>query len=111
MKFTKDTKAQQASYSIFTDKKTQVDAFGFVVYPNPVESKTIHVRFVNQVPGSYTLRLLSSTGQLLYNSYIEVRDLNYMASVKLAHSIAAGRYELSILSANGIESVQQVIIK
>ncbi|HRN78627.1 MAG TPA: T9SS type A sorting domain-containing protein [Ferruginibacter sp.] len=81
------------------------------VYPNPVENKTIHLRFTAVEPGTYMVRLLSSNGQEVYNNRLSVQTSNATHTLYPAKHIAAGKYILVITDAQHQKTVQHLIIR
>ena len=84
---------------------------GITVYPNPVVDKTMHIKFINQIPGNYSVQLIGRSGQLVYTGTIQLTGSDMIKSIQLNESIATGSYQLHIVSAEGIGSIQQVVIK
>ncbi len=82
-----------------------------IVYPNPVENKTVKVRFVNQASGRFTVQLINPIGQVIYNSSIKINSANTISTIKLSSSVAAGSYELIVIAPDGKETMQKIVIK
>ncbi|MDB5200791.1 MAG: hypothetical protein JWQ27_200 [Ferruginibacter sp.] len=81
------------------------------VYPNPVEGNIMNVQFSNQANGAYQLQLTNKAGQLVYKGTVQVSNSNDVQSVNLGNGTSKGIYQLTITSANGTTSTQQVFIK
>lgn len=93
----------------------KVDALASIgqiaVYPNPVENKTIYLRFTAVETGTYSVRLLSSNGQEVFQSRIQVQTSNATHILHPAKHIAAGKYILVITDAQHQKTVQHLIIR
>ncbi len=81
------------------------------VYPNPVSGKIIHIQFVDQPHGTYQLLLTNKTGQVVYTGAFRVNNASFVEDIKLHSATAAGNYQLSISSENGVKQVLQVIVE
>ena len=81
------------------------------VYPNPVVDKKMAVSFVNQPSGEYNIQLSNIVGQVVYRDKVVVSSSNAVRTISLDGSMAAGSYQLVIISADGAKSVEQVVIR
>ncbi len=81
------------------------------VYPNPVENKILNISFRNQAMGSCTIQLINASGQLVYNSNIEIDNINVTRSIKLDNEVATGNYLLTVITSDGKTTRQQIIIR
>ncbi|HCF63221.1 MAG TPA: hypothetical protein DEU93_02805 [Chitinophagaceae bacterium] len=81
------------------------------VYPNPVENKTIHLRFTAVDPGAYLVRLLSNNGQEVFTSRLQVQTSNATHTLYPAKHIAAGKYILIVTDAKQQKTIQHLIIR
>ena len=84
---------------------------GITVYPNPVVNKMMQVQFSKQSPGNYSIQLTSSMGQVVYNGSIKLSNGDMIKPVRLNESIAAGTYQLTVVSETGSKTTQQIIIQ
>jgi hypothetical protein len=82
-----------------------------IVYPNPVTDKNIQLRFIDQPDGDYNIQLISKSGQVAFNNEIQLRGNNsdIIKNIKIP-AVAAGSYQLLIISADGSKTNMQVII-
>ena len=67
-----------------------------VVYPNPVVSNDINIRFNNMELGAYTLKLYNITGQLVATQSIRYTSADASVIMKVKSGFAVGKYELKI---------------
>lgn len=74
---------------------------GFSVYPNPVVGNTINLSFMNQQPGTYTIRLINSLGQIFPAGTIRKEEGNSIESIHPGSNIPRGIYRLQIQSPAG----------
>ena len=80
------------------------------VYPNPVTSNTINIRYSQQTAGTYQARLYTIDGILLYNGSIQLSS-NGVEAIILGAKPAAGSYQLEIKNANETILTQKVIVQ
>ncbi|MBC7536795.1 MAG: T9SS type A sorting domain-containing protein, partial [Ferruginibacter sp.] len=80
------------------------------VYPNPLVNKTLNVSFLNQAPGAYHVQLRNKLGQLVMEKTFQVKGGNTTESIALGNEIAAGNYQLIIVTEKGTKTTQQVIV-
>ncbi len=79
------------------------------VFPNPVVSKTMQLKFFNQPAGIYAIRLINKMGQQVYNTSVELGQNDLFINIPLS-GIASGTYLLRI-SSNGMnKKTLQVIV-
>ncbi|MFT3909517.1 MAG: hypothetical protein QM737_08840 [Ferruginibacter sp.] len=81
------------------------------VYPNPVENKILNISFLNQLMGNCVIQLTNASGQLVYNSNIEIDNIDVTRAIKLDSEIATGNYILAIITSDGQTTRQQIIIR
>lgn len=81
------------------------------VYPNPVENKQMNISFVNQAKGRYNVELVSMSGQVTYKTTVTVNSSNFVETVYLDKNMAAGRYQLRVVAADGTTASQAVFIR
>ncbi len=71
---------------------------GFRVYPNPVQNKHFTLDMNNLVAGKYTLILTAINGQRVFEKAIEYTGGRQSLSFDLPRSLAAGTYNLLLMS-------------
>ncbi len=81
------------------------------VYPNPVADKNVQIRFTNQPAGEYRIQLTNKLGQIVYSGMAQVSGTVFVKSVPLNPTIAAGNYQLQVISEEGTSTTQQVIVQ
>jgi hypothetical protein len=91
----------------FADKKP---AFGEVInrpvvrnekislYPNPVATSRVFVRFNGKETGRYTLQLVNLGGQLITERVVEVTSQGQVVPFALQHNLAKGAYTVKVLN-------------
>ena len=82
----------------------------FVVQPNPVENKTLHINF-EKLNGDYNLRLIAKQGAIIYTKQITISFAKETKNIVLGDAVAAGIYELVLEDSRGMKLVQTVYIK
>lgn len=81
------------------------------VFPNPVRDGIIHVRFVNQLAGSYVMQLSNKLGQEVYKLSMLLSSKNRDVPLQLAADLPEGLYTLTITGNNGLVTTRQVMIQ
>ena len=101
----------QVQYSAVVKVAAQNMQAAIVAYPNPVLDKKMAISFISQPAGEYNFKLCNQIGQTLLSNKILVEGNNFVESLSLPQSIAAGIYQLTITSADGIKTTQQIVIQ
>ncbi|MBL0358138.1 MAG: T9SS type A sorting domain-containing protein [Chitinophagaceae bacterium] len=81
------------------------------VYPNPVQGNTINLQFTNEPAGRYTLRLLSTNGQIIFSKNISHPGGNCNQPVNLPANIASAAYQIEIVNPDKARQSQMLFIK
>lgn len=68
----------------------------FSVYPNPIQSNTIHLKFLNQPAGVYTVQIINNTGQLVFEKAIDHKGGDNKKDIELPPSVKTGNFQLII---------------
>jgi len=82
----------------------------FVVQPNPVVNKTLHIKF-EKLQGDYNLRLIAKQGTTILSSQITISSANEVKNIVLGDDVAAGVYELVLIDSMGMKLLQTILIK
>lgn len=69
---------------------------GYTVYPNPLGTDNINLQFINQAKGTYEVKLLNNTGQVVLRVQINRGDGSSSESIPLGNTVAKGNYVLEI---------------
>jgi hypothetical protein len=91
----------------------KVDASGgssITVYPNPVTDE-MTLQFTNQPQGNYKVRLLSAIGQAVFQSEFSYGGGSGAQALLLPNSLAAGMYQLEIITPQGNVITDKVVVK
>ncbi len=67
------------------------------VYPNPVVNRTVSVQFTDMEKGIYQLRIVSTTGQVVFTQTINHSGGSAVQTVKPGETISAGNYIMDII--------------
>jgi len=78
------------------------------VYPNPLQGDQISLQFLHQPAGTYQLRLLNSSGQLIMKKEMNHQNGNNTETIQLNNSMAHGVYQLEIIKPDGQKNVIKV---
>jgi hypothetical protein len=70
----------------------------------------VNVQFINQQAGNYTIRLVDKAGTVLYSTVVNNQSINSVHSLALSSAIAAGTYQLEIVSQKGGERTMQNVV-
>jgi hypothetical protein len=82
------------------------------IYPNPVTAGNCTVQINNETAGTYTLRLLTNVGQIIYTSTIHHPGGQRSHALKMPGNIADGEYHVELTCVtNGHTSVIPLLIK
>ncbi|WP_255155842.1 fibronectin type III domain-containing protein [Ferruginibacter sp. HRS2-29] len=81
------------------------------VYPNPVEGKTINLRFTDMTEGSYQLQLTNKLGQVVYSGMASVTAASFVKNITLSKVVTAGTYQMKIVDADGKAVNIQVVVQ
>lgn len=82
---------------------------GFRVYPNPVQNKHFTLDMNNLAAGKYTLILTAINGQRVFEKAIEYTGGRQSLSFDLPRSLAAGTYNLLLMSGDFTGRVKLVV--
>ncbi|MEO7209591.1 MAG: T9SS type A sorting domain-containing protein [Chitinophagaceae bacterium] len=82
---------------------------GFRVYPNPVQNKHFTLDLNNMAAGKYTLILTAINGQRVFEKAIDYTGGRQSQSFDLPRSIAAGTYNLLLMSGDFTGHVKLVV--
>jgi hypothetical protein len=80
------------------------------VYPNPVVNKTINIQFTNQPIGEYSVVLISQSGQIVLKQTFTSTTENFIKTIYVDKSIAAGVYQLNVKSQKNDSIVKGILI-
>lgn len=83
----------------------------FVIAPNPVTGGAVNIQFMNQPAGTYQVRVLSATGQVLFSKNLNHAGGNATQRVTLPSKMAAGNYQLELMNASRVASSQTLLIQ
>ena len=81
------------------------------IYPNPHRVKTFHVQIGNKAAGTYTLQMISNSGQQLYTQTISYNGGTTTYNVQLNNRLASGLCFIEAIAADGLENIIKVIIQ
>ena len=82
----------------------------FVVQPNPVLNKTLHINF-EKLRGDYILKLIAKQGATVFSKQINISSVKEVKNIVLDDSVAAGVYELVLVDSKGKKLLQTIFIK
>ena len=85
-------------------------ASGIAIYPNPVTDEMI-LQLTNQPQGNYKVRLLNAIGQAVYQSEFSYGGGSGAQVLLLPNSLAAGMYQLEIITPKGNMVTEKVVVK
>ena len=99
------------SYSIIVRLVIGQGIAGITIYPNPVKNGQLQLQFLNKPAGQYIASLKNIAGQSLYASAINYFGGTAEELLQLPSTLAAGIYELEIISPLQKTYVLKVIIE
>ena len=84
----------------------------FIVSPNPVFDNIIHVTFINQPSGVYTLNFYNAAGQLMITKTLTHSvSTNFNYEIKSLQILAAGNYTLKINTTKKLLQSIKILVK
>ena len=98
----------QIKYSTIVKVAIDKTAGGITIYPNPVKNNTIILQFNNQKAGAYQIQLINNTGQVMYKNTIQNNGGSSTGSINLPARLAAGIYQLEIISPDKNRVIQKL---
>jgi hypothetical protein len=87
-----------------------VNNAGFTVYPNPFKGTMINLLTNNLESGVYTAVLLSQSGKQLWKTDLNINSSAGSNKLSFGKSLANGLYQLQIISKEGINYQQSILI-
>ncbi|MEQ1553172.1 MAG: hypothetical protein ABL929_03280 [Ferruginibacter sp.] len=79
------------------------------IWPNPVVNKTLKVHFV-QKAGNYKVQLVSANGKIIYTNSLAIASNNEVKEIALSKDIAAGKYELVVISSSNQKEIIPIVL-
>ena len=101
---------QKSQYSSIA--KVNIENFNgtIAVYPNPITSGIIKLRFTNMKKGKYNARLLTGAAHLVLSKQLNHAGGNAVLDITPGHALAKGIYNLELSTAQE-KLVLKVIIE
>jgi hypothetical protein len=97
------SKDERSKYSqvikVYVGKESQ----GIDIFPNPVINNNFNLRMQDELPGTYEIKLMNSTGQILMRKRIEYTGGVITENCKIEQNIPRGVYHLQIKTPSGAE--------
>ncbi len=81
------------------------------IAPNPVTDKKLQIRFINQPPGKYRLKVMASYGQEILSTIINLGPGLDLHKINLPVTAAAGVYMVSITSPEKNTVIKNIIVE
>ncbi len=104
------SKTGEISYSQVVIVKTGNAKSDIVIYPNPVENRTILLQLINQPGGKYFVQLFNALGQQMLTKTIEHPGGSATQTIQLGSLVSKGVYQLHISNGDN-QTNKQVIIQ
>ncbi len=99
------------SYSKIVKVKVDAGNNSFTVTPNPVVNNKLNVLFTNKQSGDYEIRLVNTSGQILFTKNIYHDGENSPKTIILPSGIRSGMYQLEIIAVDGVEkNIQKILL-
>jgi len=102
---------RDVKYSGIAKVNIKKDDPSITIYPNPVESKIVHLQFAGMGKGVYQLRLVNVVGQILFEGQISYSSGNETPTFVLPNYLAAANYRLQISGSNNEKIVKGLMVK
>ncbi len=81
------------------------------IYPNPVKSGAIGLRFTNMAAGVYTCIITNNKGEMVYQTSMKHPGGNAGLTLKPSHYMAAGNYYLNMEGPGKTRRLLQIIVQ
>lgn len=82
---------------------------GIQIFPNPVIGNNIHLQILNELPGTYEIKLLNSLGQIFLKKSIQYTGGIITEDLRLEQSFPKGIYQVEIKTPSGQEKLIRVL--
>jgi hypothetical protein len=79
---------------------------GVWAYPNPINGKNINVQLINQPKGTYSITLMNSLGQAVYQSQIKHAGGTLSQTLQFSKKLVEGIYQLRVAGGNRITNIK-----
>jgi hypothetical protein len=79
------------------------------IYPNPITDGIIHLQFMNQAKGRYSIRLLNHLGQVVMAKKVEFAGGNGSEDINWNYNLNHGIYQLEVSKPDGSIEVIKVL--
>lgn len=79
------------------------------VYPNLIRGTTVAVHFENKSSGKYGLQVINKAGQMVHNEQVNLQNNNEVKQINFTNRLAAGIYQLIIISPEGKRETKQIV--
>lgn len=99
----------KVKYSPVVKVAISKDKVGYEVYPNPVTSTAIHLSFINQPAGNYTVRLFSAASQLILTQQVLHQQGSSAEIIHLNSALSKGNYLLEITAPDGRKQTVKLV--
>jgi hypothetical protein len=87
-----------------------IGASEFSIYPNPVKDKELVLSITSATRGTYTIRLINSSGQSVYSTSFEYNGGTFTKKIALSPTLQAGIYQVEIINGNE-KNVKEVVVQ
>ncbi len=101
--FRKKRKENRNEYHFYPNRVT--------VFPNPVRDGRMNIQMNGMEQGLYTARLLSSDGATIYQDKIILRSKSNTSILNIGKTVAAGIYQLEIISTKNVVTTINIMVE
>lgn len=110
--YVKDANACITTHSITVSSTTIPPISGISVYPNPTNNNQFTLLLGNQLQGSYNIRILDMTGQLVYKTIISntCTCCTGSYSIKFPFLLSSGIYNVEVIDPGSKKNVQRLMV-
>jgi len=100
----------QLIYSQVVKQSVGRYATGISIYPNPVTNRQLNLQLMEMEKGNYSLRIYSSSGQLVHSGTIIHVGGNGVHQIGLDHAMKSGRYRLVVTGSQGMHVERDLVL-
>lgn len=101
--------AGDIKYSAIVNVRLADEAAHITIYPNPVRAKVVNIAFTKMDKGVYSIRMINTTGQVVFDQQLVHAGGNMTLPVTLS-TVAAGTYQLEIIKPDLSKIVKGLIV-
>ena len=101
----------QVQYSSIVKVALVSKLANIMVYPNPVINGVVNLHFTNQPKGNYKILVTNVLGKKVYQKTTNITSSAEAVSYPMGKGLSSGTYQLTIITPEGVQKVQPLMLK